>query len=124
MFENRSKVLFASSILGTLYVLYLTIHFFGGIFTSNDAAETVGFTIATALIMPHLIFVLLSVCFNWLAFFMVSKPFAITSGVLYVVAGLVFMLYIFFVLPMIILSFIGVAKNTKIKEEMQIVSNT
>ena len=113
MFKNRSKVLFVSAILGTLYALYLVSYFTGGV-TSTDGAEQVGTAIATALVLPHAMLLVLAVIFNWVGFFMNKTWAAITCGVLYSVSGVLFLLYIVFEIPMIILSFVGVSKVKKI----------
>lgn len=115
MFKNRSKVLFISGVLGVLYAIYLASHF-GGSVSSTDGAEQVGAAVATALILPHLMVLVLAVIFNWVAFFMNKGWAAITSGVLYSVSGVLFLLYIVFEIPMIILSFVGVSKVKKINE--------
>jgi hypothetical protein len=114
MFKNRSKTLFISAILGTLYSIYIISYFAGNIMGARNAAEGIGASIATALVTPHMICVAVATIFNWLAFFMNLKWAAITSGILYTVGGIVFMAYILFVVPMIILSFVGVAKLNKI----------
>ncbi len=116
MLKSRSKVLFVSAILGILYSLYIISYFLGVNSNATGASEAVGSAIATTLVLPHLILVVLATIFNILAFFMNSKGFAITCGVLYAIAGAAFLLYIMFVIPMIILSFIGVTKVSKIKQ--------
>jgi len=116
MFKSRSKVLLISGILGAIYTIYLIVHFLGGTMRAEDGAELIGGAIATALVAPHMILVALGSIFNLLAFFLKKSGFAITSGILYSVSGIAFLLYIFFVIPMIILSFVGVAMIKKIKE--------
>lgn len=113
MFKNRSKVLFVSAILGSLYALYL-VSYFTGTISSTDGAEQVGTAIATVLVLPHAMLLVLAVIFNWVGFFMNKTWAAITCGVLYSVSGVFFLLYIIFEIPMIILSFVGVSKAKKI----------
>ncbi len=114
MFKNRSIALFISAILGALYSVYVISYFSGNIMGAKNAAEGIGASIATALVTPHMVCVVVATIFNWLAFFMNLKWAAITSGILYTVGGIVFMVYILFVVPMIILSFVGVSKLNKI----------
>ncbi len=122
MFKNRSKVLFISAILGTLYTLYLVSYFTGGM-SSGDSAEQVGTALATALVLPHAMVLVLAVIFNWVGFFMNKTWAAITCGVLYSVSGVLFLLYIVFEVPMIILSFVGVSKVKKINDANETTSS-
>ncbi len=115
MFRNRSKILFLSAVLGTLYSIYIISYFAGGIMGAKNAAEGIGASIATALVTPHMICVTVATIFSWLAFFMNLNWAAIASGILYVVGGIVFIVYILFVVPMIVLSFVGASKLNKIK---------
>ena len=113
MFKNRSKVLFVCAILATIYSLYL-IFYFGSSMTSSDSAEAIGGAIATALVTPHMIFMTVGAIFSWLGF-LLRKPWcALVGAILYCVSALLFMLYLFFCIPMIILGFIGYAKQRKI----------
>lgn len=113
---KRSKLLLISAILGAMYSVYLITYFGGGIFSSKDAAEAVGSAIATALVTPHMVLVVLATIFNWVAYFSNKRGFALTGAILYSVGGVIFILYIIFVIPSIILSFIGYAKLKKIIE--------
>lgn len=115
MFRNRSKTLFVSAVLGTLYSIYIISYFAGGIIGAKNAAEGLGASIATALVTPHMICVTVAAIFSWFAFFMNLHWAAIAAGILYVVGGIVFLAYILFVVPMIVLSFIGVSKLNKIR---------
>ncbi len=114
MFNFRSKVLFVSAVIGTLYVFYLISYFIGGTASAGSTEEAIGTGLATVLVAPHMFMVFLAVIFNWIGFAMNKKWAAITCGVLYSVAGFLFMLYIMFVIPCIVLSFVGVAQVGKI----------
>lgn len=113
---KRSKALLISAILGTLYSLYLISYFGGGIFGSKGGAELAGAAIATALVTPHMILVVLATIFNWLGYFSNKRGFALTGGILYSVGGVIFIIYIIFVIPSIVLSFVGYAKLKNIIE--------
>ncbi len=115
MKKKRSKLLLISAIIGTLYALYIIIYFSSSL-NSNDAAEAVGAAIATALVMPHMILVVLAVIFNWVGYGTNKRGLALTGGILYSVAGVVFLMYIFFVIPSLVLSFVGFAKLKQINE--------
>jgi len=115
MKKKRSKLLLISAIIGTLYALYIIIYFSSSL-NSNDASEAVGAAIATALVMPHMILVVLAVIFNWVGYGTNKRGLALTGGILYSVAGVVFLMYIFFVIPSLVLSFVGYAKLKQINE--------
>lgn len=116
MFKFRSKTLFISALLGTLYALYLIVYFSGAI-SESDGAEQVGASIAAVLVAPHMALVVLAVIFNWVGFFINKSWGALTAGILYSVAGVVFLLYIVFVIPMIVLSFVGMSMVSKINKK-------
>lgn len=116
MKAKHSKLLLISAILGSIYAIYLIVYFGGGIAESKDAAEAAGRAIATALVTPHMILVVLAVIFNWVGYFSNKRGFALTGGILYSVAGVIFILYLIFLVPSIILSFVGYAKLKKVVE--------
>lgn len=116
MFKFKSKVVFTSAILGTLYAIYLLVYFTGAI-SGSEGAEQIGASIAAALVAPHMALVILAVIFNWVSFFANKSWATLTSGILYSVAGVIFLLYIVFVIPMIILSFVGMSKVSKINKK-------
>lgn len=113
MFKNRSKVLFICAILATAYVIYL-ICYFGGSMTSSDSAEAIGGAIATALVTPHMVVIGTGAVFSWLGFFLRKSWGALVGAILYCVGALLFMLYAMFCIPLIILGFIGYAKQKKL----------
>lgn len=111
----KSKALIISAILGTVYSLYLIVHFSGTMSGDVSDTEAIGGAIATMLVTPHIIVVVLSTIFNILAVALKKMGFALTSGILYSVAGVLMIMYLPFVIPMIILSFIGYSKMKKVK---------
>lgn len=112
---RHSKALLVSGVLGALYAIYLISHFSGAI-TGSTGATQVGAAIATALVTPHMILVVLAAIFNWVAYFTNKRGFALTAGILYSVGGVIFILYILFVVPSLVLSFVGYTKLKKINE--------
>ncbi|WP_461614798.1 hypothetical protein [Clostridium sp. Marseille-QA1073] len=113
---KRSKILLISAILGLLYSIYIISYFSNGIFSSKESTEILGAAIATAVVTPHIILVVLATIFNWIAYFSNKRGFALTGGILYAVGGVIFIMYIIFVIPSMILSFVGYAKLKKIIE--------
>ena len=120
MFNNKSKVSFASLIIGGLYLIYLVSYFTGANTGAGDEAEQVGAAIATALVLPHMFFVILAVIFNAVAFFVNAKWSMITSLVMYCVAAVMFLIYAPFLIPNIILASIAIGKIKVIKQELAI----
>ncbi|NLD17628.1 MAG: hypothetical protein GX666_08620 [Tissierellia bacterium] len=109
---KKSKLALVSLVLSTLYVIYLFKHFGGGI-VSNDGAEAAGAAIASALVFPHAIMVLIGVIFNALGYFMNNRYFVLVGAILYAVSMVLFLLYFMFVIVQMILSFIAFAKMSK-----------
>lgn len=111
--KKKNVLLLIGGILGLAYSVYLMIYFGGAIWSSGDAAEAAGSIIATALVTPHMILVVLATIFNWVAWATNKAGFALTAGILYVVGGVLFLMYFFFVIPSFVLCFIGYAKLKK-----------
>ncbi|EPY2272110.1 benzylsuccinate synthase [Clostridium sporogenes] len=126
MFKKRSKAFFTGLILATIYLIYI-ISYFYGILGDGDTAEQIGSGLATALVTPHMVVLAIAVMFGWLAFGLSSSGFALTASILYTVAGVMFIPYIFFVIPSIILGFVGYANqkniNNKVKEKKKVKAN-
>ena len=118
LMEGRSKVLFVCAILATLYTIYLVVYFTGSV-SSSDGAEALGGAIATALVMPHMIVTALGMIFNWLGFFLRKNWACLVGAILYSVGLILFPLYFMFSLPLIILGFVGFAKQKKINQTNQ-----
>ncbi len=116
MFKNRSKALFICALSATAYSLYL-ITFIISSLNSSDGAELVGGAIATALVTPHIIFISIGAIFSWLGFFLRKSWSALVGAILYCVGVLLFLLYALYCIPMIILGFIGFAKQRKLMNE-------
>lgn len=113
MFKGRSKALFVASLLTTIYVIYLMVYFSSSIFV-EDSAEALGGALATALVTPHMFILGLGVIFGWVGFFARKSWAALVAAILYCVGALLFVVYIMFVIPSIILGFIGYSKQKKL----------
>lgn len=113
----KSKALLVSLVIGALYAIYLIVYFAGAMTNSSDAAETVGAGLATAIITPHLVLIVLAVIFNALGYFQNRSGFALTGGILYCVAAGVFLIYAPFCIIEIIFSFVGYSKVKKINKQ-------
>ncbi len=116
LFKKRSKAFFTGLILASIYLIYV-ISYFYGILGKGDTAEQIGSGIATALVTPHIVILAIGVMFGWLAFGLSSSGFALTASIFYTVAGVMFIPYIFFVIPSIILGFVGYANQKNINNK-------
>lgn len=112
----KSKALLISLIIGAIYGVYLIVNFGGALGGASSDEELVGAGIATMLVTPHIILVILAVIFNALGYFKSSKGFALTGGILYSVAAVVFLMYAPFLIVSIVCSFVGYSKVKKINQ--------
>lgn len=115
--KNRSKALLVSLVIGAIYAIYLLVSFGGSLGGAESDSEMAGAAIATALVTPHMILVVLAVIFNALGFFKEKRGFALTGGILYSVAAVVFLLYAPFLIISIVCSFVGYSKMKKATAE-------
>lgn len=106
---KRSKLLLASAIIGSIYLIYLITYFAGGM-TSSDGTEALGAGIATALVTPHMLCVGLAVIFNWLGWALKARWAALVAGIMYAVSILCMFIYALFVILEMIFCFVGFAK--------------
>lgn len=107
---RRSKCLIVATALATIYVVYLMSHFFGGVATS-EGAEAIGGAIATALVMPHMISFLVGAIFGWIGVLTTKSWAALVGAIMYAVGTLLFLTYFMFGVPILVLGFVGYAKQ-------------
>ena len=106
---KRSKLLLASAILGTLYLIYL-ISYFTGSMAATDGAALVGGAIATAMVTPHMLCVGLASLFSWIGWGASLRWAALVAGILFAVSILCMFLYALFVALQMIFCFVAFAK--------------
>jgi hypothetical protein len=118
MFENRSKAAFIAALLATAYSIYSMLYWGGvvGQTESMDAGEAIGAGIATLLVLPHLIVTVLGALFGVIAFFIRSPGLILTSAILYSVAAVLFFIYALFLVPSIVLGFVGYSNQKKLNK--------
>lgn len=112
--KKKSVALIISAVLGVLYSIYIVSYFSGAVSGTSSGVESIGGAIATALVMPHMLCVVLAAIFNVIAALANKRGFALTGAILYCVGAVLFLMYAPFVIPSIILSFIGYSKLGKI----------
>ncbi len=116
---KKSKLLLAAGIIGTLYLIYL-ISYFTNAVSSTDGAEAIGAGIATALVMPHMVCVIIAVIFNWLGWAFKARWGALVAGIMYAVSIGIFsfgILRLSGVLLAMIFCFVVFAKNENTSEK-------
>lgn len=112
MKKKRSVLLLIAAVLGLLYTLY-SISYWSNTGAGTDSAEAIGAGVATLLVMPHLLCAGLAALFNILAYLMRNRAFALTAGILYSVAMLLFPMYFMFTVIQAVLCFIAFARMKK-----------
>ena len=108
--KKTSKTLIVATVLATLYSVYLFTHFFGGV-SESDGIEQAGAALATAMVMPHMSMMFIGAVFGWLGIFLKASWSALVAAILYSVGTVLFMLYAMFGVPILILGFVGYAKQ-------------
>lgn len=110
---KRSKLLLASWIISSMYLTYILAYFWVKTPDNPNTAESIGIGLVTMLVGPHIFITFLALIFNIIGWSSVKPWAALTGAILYCVAAIMFMLYCIFVIPSIILSFVGFAKMRK-----------
>jgi hypothetical protein len=118
MFENRSKAAFLAALLATAYSIYSVTYWSGvvGQTDSMDAGEAIGAGLATLLVLPHTIVTVIGALFGVIAFFTRSPGLILTSAILYSVAAVLFFVYALFLVPSIVLGFVGYSNQKKLNK--------
>ncbi len=119
MFQGRSKAAFFAALLGLAYSIYSLSYWFGvaGVAAgSNDAGEAIGAGLATALVLPHVLVTFLATIFAIIGFFVRGKGLILTGAILFASAALFFLPYAPFLIPSIVLGFVGFANQKKINK--------
>ena len=115
MRTKRSILLLIAALLGTAYSIYLALYFGGALFESTGT-EQIGAGLATALVMPHMVFVWVAAIFNWIGFLCRFRWSALVAGILYATAMILFSMYFIFVIIEMILCFVAYATMKKTSE--------
>lgn len=106
---RKSKLLLASSILSTLYLIFLIGNFILDI-SKGGAFNKLVLTFRTLFYIPHITILILALILNWVGYAKNIKWTSLMSGVLYLVCMFFMFINTIFVLPQMILSFIAYFK--------------
>ncbi len=109
--DRCSILLFLSSIIGIAYSVFIVNYFMGvgnqSMASGSDIGRQIGGLIAVTFVTPHVVLVSLAAVANGIAWYINNGWVALTSSVLYLIAGLIFIIYLPFIILPMILSFIG-----------------
>lgn len=121
---KRSLCQFLSSIILIAYTIYIVKYFFGvSVDTSGESVTmSLGGSIATALVTPHMLFCAIASVFSIAGFIANSRAFALTAAILECVAAVAFVMYAPFLIPSIILGFIGYVRIGSLKERAEAIN--
>ena len=107
-----------STILVSLYAIYLMSYFYGGVVNSNSGAEAAAGTIATAIVTPHMIAIIVGAVFSAVALFANKNWAAITSCVIVFVSTMLFPPYFMFSIPLGIIGIIACVCLNKFNKKL------
>ena len=113
--KKRSLLLLITTALATVYTIYLFVYF-GGAVSGSEGTEQVGAAIASALVTPHAILMGLGAVFGWLGYGLKASWGALVAAILYAVGMVLFIAYIMFALPIMVLAFISYANQKKLNK--------
>lgn len=111
---KKSKCLLISWIIGAAYMIYLVSYMAGAGANAGSSAEAVGVGLATALVAPHALCVLVAVVLNIIGWAKSSRGLALAGAILYAVSMILMPIYFMFVIVEMILSFVGFANLKKL----------
>lgn len=103
---KKSKLLLVSWVLTALYFIYIII-FLASSLTSTTGLEQASASLATFILVPHILSVGVALAFNFFAWQNSKKGFAITAAILYIVSIVFMPVYFMFVTIQTVLCFIG-----------------
>lgn len=116
MFERRSKAGFFGALLGVAYAIYSVVYWSGAAgeaASGDDAGAAIGAGLAVALVLPHMVITVIGAIFAVIGFFARSSGLTLTAAILFSSAALLFLIYAAFLVPSIVLGFVGYANQKK-----------
>lgn len=118
MFKDRSKAAFFAVLIALLYGIYSITYWTGANTSADGDAEAIGAGIATFLVLPHVIVTWIGVLFGLIGYFSRKTGFILTAAILYSVAAVLFFIYAVFLIPSIVLGFVGYSSQKKINKAL------
>lgn len=118
MKQKKNILLIIAAVIGVVYAAYSLWYWMAGGAASqagSDSAAQLGGAVAAALVMPHVMVELVAVVFNILGVAFGKPAFALTAGILYAVAMVLFPVYFMFVVVEMVLCFIAFAQMRRVR---------
>ena len=112
--RKRSIALWIATIMATAYSAYLVAYFTGVNQSATDATDVIVGAAVTALVMPHMAMFILGAVFGWLGIALKASWAALVAAILYAVGTVLFLAYFMFGAPILIVGFVGYAKQKKL----------
>ena len=116
MKKKKNIPLIIAMVIGVAYALYSLWYWMAGgaaAQAGTDSAAQLGGAMAAAIVMPHVMVELIAAVFNVLGVVFGKPAFALTAGILYAVAMVLFPMYFMFVIVEMVLCFVAFAQMRK-----------
>ena len=110
VFKNGNIHLFIAAITGFIYCVYIIIYFIIIRFSSSNAGAAGLYGFATTISFPHIICIIAAVILNIISWDKNIYVFALAAGIFYGLSSLLLILYAIFLIPSIVLCFLGFGK--------------
>lgn len=116
---KRSLCQFLSAAILIAYTIFIVQYFFDVSVNQmgESTAENIGRGIATMMVTPHMLLCAIASIFSAAGFIANSRGFALTAAILECVAAIVFLMYAPFLIPSIVLGFIGYVRIGSLKKK-------
>jgi len=114
IFKGRSITAFLAVPFASAYLVYFIISFRDFNNQSDNAGEQFFRALLTLFLLPHLVVTIIAVILGWVGFGMKSSGFVLSSAILYCVSSAMFLLVFFYLVPSIVLGFIGFVEQKRL----------
>lgn len=125
MFEKRSKLIFISAIIATLYSIIVILYFIAMYNESATSSSSSGGGFVILLLSIPTIAMVIGTLLNWLGFWYKKPAIALISAIIYFqIAGIIaFTEFAVYLIPIIVLGFVGYINQKKINNADNLITN-
>lgn len=115
---KKSKILLFAAIVGTIcaIICFSSVNSTLNESQDKDSATQIGTVIGASIVMPSVVLSAIGTIFAWVGFGTNKKGFALTSGILYSIAIVMFFPWFMFNIVQMILSYIAYGTMGKVKK--------
>lgn len=110
---KKNLYLAVTWIFGLIYTLYLLVHFTGSYLFAKDSIAQIGSMLATLIVLPHILCVLVGTIFALIAWLQNKPAFALTSFILFSVAIICYLPRFYYPLIPVAASLLGYISLTR-----------